>query len=108
MYSFLYPLLAIANTMFLPNLVTRFLSATSIFTPRSTPLSKSLLRLDTNNEFHIAIFSDLHYGEEEDGWGIDQDVNSTRVMNNILNSEDPDFVILSASQSRENQRLNAN
>jgi hypothetical protein len=38
----------------------------------------------------------LHYGEEEDGWGIDQDVNSTRVMNNILSSEAPDFVVVSS------------
>ena len=88
----------ITSAMFLPNLVSRFLTATSIFPPSSTPRStRPLLRLDANNEFHIAIFSDLHYGEEEDGWGITQDVNSTRVMNNILDSEEPDFVILSSS-----------
>jgi hypothetical protein len=87
----------LSSTMFLPNLVSQFLTATSIFThPHLTPRSsKALLRLDSSNEFHIAIFSDLHYGEDEDGWGITQDVNSTWVMNNILDAEDPDFVILS-------------
>ena len=101
--QFRTPLLTLANAMFLPNIVTRFLTATSIFAPRSTPRSKPLLRLDSNDEFRIAIFSDVHYGEEEDGWGIDQDVNSTRVMNNILDSEDPDLVILSSFPSREHQ-----
>lgn len=83
--------------MLFPNLFTRWLSATSQFPSRVVDSStKSLLRLNAQNEFHIAIFSDLHYGEEEDGWGIDQDVNSTRVMNNILSSEAPDFVVVSS------------
>jgi hypothetical protein len=54
-----------------------------------------VLRLNSQNEFHISIFSDLHYGEEEYGWGIDQDINSTRVINSILDDENPDFVIIS-------------
>lgn len=78
------------NIMFLTGLISRWLL---LFT--RTIESKPKLRLDANSEFHIAIFSDLHYGEEEDGWGITQDVNSTRVMNNILNSEKLDFVVLS-------------
>jgi len=53
-----------------------------------------VLRLNSNNQFHIAIFSDLHYGEEEHGWGITQDINSARVMKDILGYEDPDFVVL--------------
>ncbi|PVH73763.1 Metallo-dependent phosphatase, partial [Cadophora sp. DSE1049] len=52
------------------------------------------LRLNEKNEFRITIFSDLHYGEEENSWGIDQDVNSTRAMNAILDYEDSDFVVL--------------
>jgi hypothetical protein len=92
-------IIAIFNTMFLPNLVSRWLTATSIFLSRDPNSSKHahqpFLRLNDNNEFQITIFSDLHYGEEENGWGIDQDVNSTRVMNAILDSEDSDFVVLS-------------
>ncbi len=82
------------NIMLLTGLISRWLATSPLFSIRATELEPTL-RLDANNEFHIAIFSDLHYGEEEDGWGITQDVNSTRVMNNILNSEKPDFVILS-------------
>ncbi|KAG0646654.1 putative inactive purple acid phosphatase 16 [Hyphodiscus hymeniophilus] len=81
--------------MLLPNLIARFLATASLLAPKLTSrLAKPVLRLDCNDEFHLAIFSDLHYGEEEDGWGITQDVNSTRVMNNILDYEVPDFVIL--------------
>ncbi|PKS05161.1 hypothetical protein jhhlp_008529 [Lomentospora prolificans] len=56
--------------------------------------SHSALSLTRENTFSIAIFSDLHFGEEEHGWGIDQDINSTRVMNNILSYEEPDFVVI--------------
>lgn len=82
------------NIMLLTGLISRWLVASPLFTAR-TAKHQPKLRLDANNEFHISIFSDLHYGEEEDGWGITQDVNSTRVMNNILVSEQPDFVVLS-------------
>ncbi|ORY89023.1 Metallo-dependent phosphatase-like protein [Leucosporidium creatinivorum] len=78
--------------------------------PRQAPLpstpskaachrSDALKRLtfDQDGKFKLAVFSDLHYGER-DGldwvqWGEDQDVNSTRVMDNVLNSESPDFVV---------------
>lgn len=53
------------------------------------------LRLNDESKFRIAVFSDLHYGEEENGWGIDQDVKSTRVMETVLNHENPDLVVLS-------------
>jgi hypothetical protein len=89
---------AVLSIMLFFNLFARWMATTPLFQSRAsdTKISRQpLLRLNDNNEFHIAIFSDLHYGEEEDGWGIDQDVNSTRVMNHILDSEDPDFVILS-------------
>jgi len=83
--------------MLFPSLFTRWLTTTSIFSSRAADSpTKSLLRLNAKNKFHIAIFSDLHYGEEENGWGIDQDVNSTRVMNKVLSSETPDFVVISA------------
>ncbi|KAK7838735.1 putative inactive purple acid phosphatase 16, partial [Quercus suber] len=44
--------------------------------------------------FKIALFADLHFGEATStDWGPLQDVNSTRVMNTILDDETPDFVI---------------
>jgi hypothetical protein len=93
-------LIAVLSIMLFFNLFARWMATAPPFQSRASDtkiLRQPLLRFNTNNEFHIAIFSDLHYGEEEDGWGIDQDVNSTRVMNHILDSEDPDFVILSLS-----------
>jgi hypothetical protein len=87
------------NIMFFLALISRWLAAAPNFSSRATDSSKGsqqpFLRLNSHNEFHIAIFADLHYGEEEDGWGITQDINSTRVMGDILKTEDPDFVILS-------------
>jgi hypothetical protein len=88
------------NIMFFLTLVSRWLAAVLRFSSTATyskAAQQPLLRLNAHNEFHIAIFTDLHYGEEEDGWGINQDVNSTRVMNDILGFEDPDFVILSTT-----------
>lgn len=62
----------------------------------SKPFStaKPPLKLDPAGTFTIAIFADLHYGEEEHGWGIDQDIKSTRVMRAILGSESPDLVVI--------------
>lgn len=83
--------------MLLPTLILRWLARTSTISRSPATPQKPFLRLNIQNEINIAIFSDLHYGEEEDGWGIDQDVNSTRVMQNFLASEVPDFVVLSPS-----------
>ncbi|GKV27681.1 hypothetical protein SLEP1_g36819 [Rubroshorea leprosula] len=44
--------------------------------------------------FRIAMFADLHFGENAwTDWGPAQDVNSTRVMSTVLDSETPDFVV---------------
>jgi hypothetical protein len=56
--------------------------------------AKPALRLSPSNTFKLAIFADLHYGEDESGWGIDQDVNSTRVMRAVLGRETPDLVVV--------------
>ena len=46
--------------------------------------------------FKIALFADLHYGEATStDWGRLQDVNSTRVMNTVLDDETPGNVICS-------------
>src|SRR5690606_25945100 len=52
------------------------------------------LSLTHDATFNIVIFSDLHFGEEEHGWGIDQDINSTRVIRSVLRHEEPDFVVV--------------
>ncbi|PON64541.1 Phosphoesterase [Trema orientale] len=44
--------------------------------------------------FKIALFADLHFGENAwSDWGPRQDVNSIRVMSNVLGYETPDFVV---------------
>jgi hypothetical protein len=94
----LFEVIIAFNIMLFLTLISRFLAVAPNFASRATDskaAQQPLLRLNAHNEFHIAIFADLHYGEEEDGWGIDQDTNSTRVMNDILGFEDPDFVVLS-------------
>ena len=55
---------------------------------------KFSVRMGRDDQFKIAIFSDLHYGEEEHGWGIDQDLKSTRAMRSVLGDESPDLVVL--------------
>lgn len=63
--------------------------------PPSTDRTKLELELNESQTFTVAIFSDLHYGEEEHGWGIDQDIKSTRVMDSVLETEQSiDLVVL--------------
>lgn len=81
--------------MFVPALLSRWLIAAPLLpSTLSRVESKPLLRLDSNGQFHISIFSDLHYGEEEDGWGIAQDAKSNAVIKDILAHEKPPFVVI--------------
>ncbi|KAI8848084.1 Metallo-dependent phosphatase-like protein [Chytridium lagenaria] len=66
-------------------------------------------RLTYNKVFKIALFSDLHYGEEPSTeWGPLQDENSTRVVEGILDAESPNFVIFLGDQvTGENISSNA-
>ncbi|KAL1967225.1 hypothetical protein VTN77DRAFT_3516 [Rasamsonia byssochlamydoides] len=53
------------------------------------------LRFTKDGTFQLSVFSDLHYGEAENlVWGPQQDVNSTRVMNTILDVEHPQLVVI--------------
>ncbi|XP_043691012.1 probable inactive purple acid phosphatase 16 [Telopea speciosissima] len=52
------------------------------------------LQFSPNSSFKIALFADLHYGENAwTDWGPRQDVNSNRVMSTVLDLENPDFVV---------------
>jgi len=63
---------------------------------REPSVSQPVLALDDAKTFTVAVFSDLHFGEKENSWGIDQDVNSTRVMRSVLENEPQvDLVVLS-------------
>ena len=64
----------------------------SLFPPASDLKAGPVV--SSENTFKLAIFSDLHYGEEEHGWGIDQDTRSTEVMRSVLRDERPDLVVV--------------
>lgn len=58
------------------------------------PLSQARLKLASDSTFHISVFSDLHYGENESSFGIREDINSEILMRQVLSEEHPDLVIL--------------
>ena len=57
-------------------------------------LSKADLHLAGDNTFHLSVFSDLHYGENESTFGIPADKNSAALMTQVLAQEQPNFVVL--------------
>ena len=60
----------------------------------SVLLCEADLHLAADNTFHIAVFSDLHYGENESTFGIPADMNSAALMRQVLAEEQPNFVVL--------------
>ncbi|OEL37778.1 putative inactive purple acid phosphatase 16 [Dichanthelium oligosanthes] len=52
------------------------------------------LRFGSGGGFKVALFADLHYGENAwTDWGPAQDAGSDRVMAAVLDAEKPDFVV---------------
>lgn len=61
----------------------------------SGPDFNAPLRFTAAGTFQISIFEDLHFGENYwDSWGPQQDVNSVRVLNEVLDRENPQLVVL--------------
>ncbi|KAL3533695.1 hypothetical protein ACH5RR_007216 [Cinchona calisaya] len=61
---------------------------------RTKTTGDNYLQVPQGSPFKIAVFADLHFGEDAwTDWGPQQDVNSIRVMSNVLDQEHPDFVI---------------
>ncbi|KAL7823483.1 Metallo-dependent phosphatase-like protein [Trichoderma gracile] len=53
------------------------------------------LSFTTNGTFQVSIFEDLHFGENAwDTWGPQQDINSVKVINKVLDREAPGLVVL--------------
>ena len=75
-------------------LVAMFATLAFLFVFSSVLLCKADLYLAEDGMFHIAVFSDLHYGENESTFGIPADKNSAALMRQVLSQEQPDFVIL--------------
>lgn len=56
----------------------------------SIPTTVGNLRVREGSTFKIAIFADLHFGEDTwTDWGPRQDVNSVNVMSAVLDAETP-------------------
>uniref|UniRef100_A0A0G4GVY3 Calcineurin-like phosphoesterase domain-containing protein n=1 Tax=Chromera velia CCMP2878 TaxID=1169474 RepID=A0A0G4GVY3_9ALVE len=80
----------------------------SVLVPMAQGAGGSVLR-SSGESFVIVQFADLHFGEApEKLWGPEQDRNSTRVMESILDTEKPDLVVFSGDQlTGNNIRENA-
>lgn len=67
----------------------------SLHSASALPSFRQPLRFAKDGTFQVCVFEDLHFGEAEDlDWGPQQDINSTRVMNSVLDSESPQLVVL--------------
>lgn len=56
---------------------------------------KAPLRFTKDGTFQLSVFNDLHFGENAwDPWGPQQDINSVKVMNTILDAEAQQLVVL--------------
>ncbi|KAI1305623.1 Metallo-dependent phosphatase [Xylaria venustula] len=64
-----------------------------VLSNQSDPFGPLTFRAD--GSFQLAIFEDLHFGENAwDQWGPQQDINSVKVINEILDKESPGLVVL--------------
>ncbi|KAI5358867.1 putative calcineurin-like phosphoesterase domain, ApaH type, metallo-dependent phosphatase [Septoria linicola] len=53
------------------------------------------LRFTSDGTFQISVFADLHFGENAwNTWGPQQDINSLRIIGDILDAEKQDLVVL--------------
>nr|POE63308.1 putative inactive purple acid phosphatase 16 [Quercus suber] len=64
-------------------------------TSESHNILRAPLRFTQNQTFQISIFNDLHFGENAwDPWGPQQDINSVKVINSVLDAETQQLVVL--------------
>jgi len=63
------------------------------YSNRSGPATP--LHFNADDTFQISIFEDQHFGENAwDSWGPQQDINSVKVINKVLDKESPGLVVL--------------
>ncbi|KAN0045324.1 hypothetical protein ACTA71_005701 [Dictyostelium dimigraforme] len=71
--------------------------------------NEKLLRFNKNNRFKIIQFTDIHFGEgENETWGKEQDKNSTKVMNTIIDKEENVDLILFTGDLITGNNINGN
>ncbi|MFS8009653.1 putative calcineurin-like phosphoesterase domain, ApaH type, phosphoesterase [Helianthus anomalus] len=63
--------------------------------PENDDVTNGYLRFASGNKgFKVALFADLHFGENAwSDWGPDHDLSSIKVMSTVLDVERPDFVV---------------
>ncbi|KAJ4482613.1 Metallo-dependent phosphatase-like protein [Lentinula aciculospora] len=77
------------------NLIPLHLATETLATISDPYPDKPRITFSPDGTFKITVFSDMHWGENPwDAWGPEQDANSTRLMETVLPSEKPDFVVL--------------
>ncbi|KAI5924185.1 Metallo-dependent phosphatase-like protein [Camillea tinctor] len=87
MYSLVFVGLALVT---LPVGVMTLAKRYAINSSQSAPLV-----FNEDGTFQISIFEDLHFGENAwDQWGPQQDINSVKVINQVLDKESPELVVL--------------
>ncbi|KAK1366123.1 putative inactive purple acid phosphatase 16 [Heracleum sosnowskyi] len=104
--TFCYQLPSLTWTMILSVIFSTLLLSSQIFTvsranngddQRNVTLrttAEKYLQITKGSSFKIAIFADLHFGEDAwTLWGPQQDIKSVKVMSTILDNEHPDFVV---------------
>ncbi|KAL6987211.1 hypothetical protein U1Q18_012962 [Sarracenia purpurea var. burkii] len=79
----------VSSLVTLSSLLARFILAVGWSAAlRTTP--EKYLQAPPGEPFKIALFADLHFGENAwTDWGPQQDVNSLKVMSTVLDNENP-------------------
>ncbi|XP_022155927.1 probable inactive purple acid phosphatase 16 isoform X2 [Momordica charantia] len=76
----------------IPKFITLSLLICALF--RRAAAARVLRMRPGSASFKIAVFADLHFGEEAwSDWGPIQDANSTVVISTVLHDENPDLVV---------------
>jgi hypothetical protein len=72
-------------------------------------VSSAPLAFSKNGSFQIAVFEDLHFGENYwEDWGPKQDVNTELVINEVLNQESPQLSVLNGDLITGNNAFREN
>ncbi|XP_031096408.1 probable inactive purple acid phosphatase 16 [Ipomoea triloba] len=76
------------------SLLSRFILIVHSHGFQTNLIHKSRLQIRPGSPFKMALFADLHFGEDAwTDWGPRQDINSVKVMSTVLDQELPDFVV---------------
>ncbi|CAA0812786.1 Probable inactive purple acid phosphatase 16 [Striga hermonthica] len=76
------------------SLILAVRSFARVVVPLRTPTSVGNLFMRCGAPFRVALFADLHFGEDAwTEWGPQQDLSSLRVLSDVLDREQPDFVV---------------